>query len=145
MQVLDKIREKGTITKDEQLILDNYPSLMQCYDQELREVYRVAEESCCRILANSYVPNLRDIESDSTDSTAANLTEAFFDAIDCLQATGTPRRDQVPQSSAAKFKKWYERYKHKPGEEALIQLCMETGVSIKVVCGWTSHSNIIEA
>ncbi len=131
--MLDEILEKESIPKDDQLILDNYPNLMRCYDAELRQVYRVAEESCCRILANSHLPNLRDIMSGSSRSTPDKLTEAFFDAIDSLESDSGQKVDNVSQAASVKLKNWFDRYKRKPTEETMIALCMETGVSVKVV------------
>lgn len=134
MQALEEIQEMPSITEDQQVIIDSYPKLMRCYDEHLREVYRAAEESCCRILANTNFPNLGGIDSKSIGSaTSDDLTNAFFNAIDSLQDSSAGKRAQVPQTAAVKFKKWYDRYKRKPGEEALIGLCMETCVPIKLV------------
>jgi len=107
-------------TEDCRVLIDNYPHLMQCYEEDLKSIYTAAEEACCRIISNTLLPDLSDLAHISDVNTNNNnnyhdhlplqVKRSFFSAIKEMQASGVPsvQRGALPKNAVAKFKQWFD-------------------------------------
>eukprot|EP00171_Calliarthron_tuberculosum_P016486 IDg16486t1 len=80
-QVLDEMNNRP-ITPDIQIIMENYPKLMKYYEDDLESVYETAEESCCRIIAGTELPDLLPTLGNypNTDHCAKTAKRCFYEA-----------------------------------------------------------------
>ncbi len=112
MQVLEEMYQHP-MTVDQRIIANNYPQLMQCFEEDLKGVYTAAEESVCRIIAHTKLPDLSDAPTDANhneDPLPDAVKNAFFHALNEMQAQGIPsvQRGALPKHAVAKFKQWFD-------------------------------------